>query len=85
MICPFATPLAILSGMPTHLENLITARDQIAQLIVDITANPKPSYSIGSQSVSWSDYLSMLNGQYTELNKTIQALRPYTVISRWKA
>ena len=29
-------------------------------MITEITANPKPSYSIDGQSVQWTDYLKQL-------------------------
>ena len=29
-------------------------------MIADMTANPKPSYSIDGQTVQWSDYLKQL-------------------------
>lgn len=39
---------------------LKTIRSQTLALIAEITANPKPSYSIDGQSVDWSDYLEHL-------------------------
>ena len=29
-------------------------------MIADVTANPKPSYSIDGQTVQWADYLKQL-------------------------
>lgn len=37
-----------------------TIRSQTLALIAEITEQPKPSYTIDGQSVSWSDYLVRL-------------------------
>jgi len=37
-----------------------TIKNQTLTMIAEITANPKPSYSIDGQSVFWSDYLKQL-------------------------
>lgn len=37
-----------------------TIRSQTLALIVEITAQPKPTYTIDGQSVSWTDYLARL-------------------------
>jgi hypothetical protein len=54
--------------MPTILENIQTARENIAATLADITANPKPTYSVDGLSVSWADYFKML----TELDKSLR-------------
>lgn len=64
-------------------DDLGVAIAQIAAQIRDITANPKPSYSINGQSVSWESYLSMLTGQITQLQQAQQSLAgPWQRISR---
>ena len=35
-------------------------KSQTLQMIADVTASPKPTYNIDSQSVQWSDYLKQL-------------------------
>lgn len=37
-----------------------TIKNQTCALIESITLNPKPSYNIDGQMVSWSDYLKQL-------------------------
>jgi len=37
-----------------------TIKSQTLSLIAEMTANPKPSYSIDGQIVQWSDYLKQL-------------------------
>ena len=37
-----------------------TIRSQTLALIAEITAQPKPTYTIDGQSVAWADYLERL-------------------------
>jgi len=46
--------------VPGDQEQLQTIKTQTLALIAQITATPKPSYSIDGQSVSWTDYLAQL-------------------------
>jgi len=46
--------------MPTDAEQLQTIKTQTLALIAELTANPKPSYTVDGQNVSWSDYLARL-------------------------
>ena len=48
--------------MPSDLEQIQTIRSQALALIADITANPKPSYTLDGQSVD------TLNGQALDVN-----------------
>jgi hypothetical protein len=57
---------------PSVLSNLQAAKANVAAILVQITADPKPSYSIDGQSVSWESYFSMLTGKLEALNKLIQ-------------
>lgn len=47
------------------------ARTQILDRIVEITASPKPSYSIDGQSFSWNEYLKTLLEQVKALDEVI--------------
>jgi hypothetical protein len=69
--------------MATYLENLTTARDNVAARLVEITADKKPSYSIDGQSVSWSEYFDTLTKQLDQLNKLINAQNPYFIVSQF--
>jgi hypothetical protein len=65
------------------VDDLSTAINQIAAQIKDITANPKPDYSVNGQSISWASYLSMLTEQITKLQQAQQSIAgPYQRISR---
>lgn len=57
--------------MPSVLDNLITAKANIAAKIAEISANPKPNYSIDGQSISWASYFDMLNSQLGKLDESI--------------
>jgi len=71
--------------MPTPAENIGAAIENIASQIRDITANPKPDYSVNGQSVSWSSYLDMLTRQLDALQKAQQNLAgPYQRITRMR-
>jgi hypothetical protein len=65
------------------VDDLGAAINQIAAQIKDITANPKPDYSVNGQSISWASYLSMLTEQITKLQQAQQSIAgPYQRISR---
>jgi hypothetical protein len=67
------------------VDDLGTAINQIAAQIKDITANPKPDYSVNGQSISWASYLSMLTEQITKLQQAQQSIAgPYQRISRMR-
>ncbi len=42
--------------MPSDVEQLETIRSQALAQLIDLRANPKPSYSIDGQQVSWESY-----------------------------
>lgn len=64
-------------------DDLQTAINQIAAQIKDITANPKPDYSVNGQQVSWASYLQMLTEQIVKLQQAQQSLAgPFQRISR---
>ena len=60
-----AADVDLSTSLQSALENVIL------QLTL-ITANPKPSYSIDGQSVSWESYYAMLLRSIDELRKQIQ-------------
>lgn len=57
--------------MATEAEDLQTALDNVIAKILEISANPKPSYSIDGQSVSWGDYYRMLAQMRKDLKEAI--------------
>lgn len=57
----------------TYVDDLKTARDNVAARLKEITAAPKPSYDIDGQQVSWGDYLAQLTAGLDMLEKKIAA------------
>lgn len=46
--------------MATVLENLAAAEANFTALLVDMSANPKPSYTVGDRTFSWTEYQQFL-------------------------
>lgn len=53
------------------IGTLQLALTNVNNLIASITANPKPSYSINGQSVSWGEYLKQLLDAQADINQKI--------------
>ncbi len=65
------------------LADLQTALQQVDTLIVQMTANPKPTYSVDGVSYSWESYFAMLCTQREKLEVLIvDAGGPYELITR---
>lgn len=60
-----------------ELDDLVAARANIAARLKEITATPKPSYSVDGQSFSWAEYLAELQRSYDNLSKLIGAQSEY--------
>ena len=58
--------------MASYQANLITAKEQVAARLVELSASPKPSYSVDGQSVSWESYFATLTNQLQALEQAIQ-------------
>ena len=58
--------------MPLLYDTLRAQLDQVAALISDLVANPKPDYSIGGKSVSWGAYLGELLRSQKDLMDQLQ-------------
>lgn len=63
----------------SYLESLATARDNFAAKLAEISVDPKPSYSIDGQSVSWTEYYRFLSEQVDKLNAQIAAGEPFEI------
>ena len=53
------------------LDDLTTAKTNIAAQLADMTANPKPSYSVAGRSVSWDEHFRALTEMYEKLMNLI--------------
>ena len=67
--------------MATDAEQIATIKTQTLARIVEITAAPKPSYSIDGQSVSWGDYLAQLQRTLDWCNVQLVAEEPFEIHS----
>lgn len=68
--------------MPTDAEQLALIKSQTLALIQSITVDPKPSYSIDGQTVSWGDYLAQLRGTVAWCDSQSAGSEPFEVRSR---
>lgn len=64
-----------------YLDSVTTIRDQLVAKMVEVSADPKPTYAINGQSVSHSEYFMMLTQQVGEMNKLIAAADPFFIVS----
>lgn len=68
--------------MATVLENLQTSQSNLAKKIAEVTANPKPNYSVDGQSVSHADFLRMLMEELKAVTEAIAYLNPFVIKSQ---
>lgn len=68
--------------MPTDAAQIATIKTQTLAIIATITANPKPSYSIDGQSVSWGDYLRQLQETVKWCNEQAATEEPFEIHSQ---
>jgi hypothetical protein len=57
--------------MATYAENLKTTRDNIAAKLAEMSANPKPNYSIDGVSYSWDQLRMSLSQQLKDVNEML--------------
>jgi hypothetical protein len=65
-----------------YIDDLITARNNFAAKLAAESANPKPTYSIDGQSVSWTEYYKFLSEQVDRLNEQINNGEPFEEVSQ---
>ncbi len=65
--------------MPTDLQQIQTVKTQALAVIADLTANPKPSYEIDGQRVSWNDYLANLRRTIDWCDAKLAAYEPFEI------
>ena len=68
--------------MASDLEQLRAIRSQTLALIARITAEPKPSYALDGQSISWGDYLAKLRVTVDWCERKLAGEEPFEVRSR---
>lgn len=68
--------------MATAAENIDTAITQISALIVEVTVDPKPSYTNQGRTVGWTEYLGVLTDKLAVLQKAKATLSGPGMIMR---
>ena len=68
--------------MPSDLEQLSTIRSQTLAILAEMTANPKPSYTLDGQTVSWGDYLVKLRATVNWCERKLAGCEPFEIHSR---
>lgn len=68
---------------PQTTPTLESIRANILARIAEVTASPKPNYSIDGQQVSWQSYLDSLMKQLDAIDIRINSTQePFEVVSR---
>ena len=63
--------------MPSDAEQIATIKTQTLARIADVTAEPKPNYSIDGQMISWADYLERLQQTVDWCNEKLTGEEPF--------
>jgi hypothetical protein len=74
------------TGVATVAENLATAKANYAAKLAEISADPKPTYSVNGRSISWGEYHKMLLDMISSITDAEQKVAgPIMVVSRGKS
>ena len=68
--------------MPSDLEQLRIIYSQTLAIIAQLTSDPKPSYTVDGQTVSWSDYLAKLQETVDWCEKKLAGQEPFEIHSQ---
>jgi hypothetical protein len=63
-------------------DDLVTARDNAAKMLAEITASPKPSYAVHGHNFSWMEYQSFLVKTVENINRMLAQGQPFEIVSR---
>ncbi len=66
----------------TDREQIETIRSQTLAQIVELRANPKPTYMVDGQTVSWTDYVQSLQKTVDWCDAKLIGLEPFEVQSQ---
>lgn len=64
------------------LSDLQTIESQLITRIKEVTAQPKPSYNIDGQSVSWNQYMESLWKQLKQVQDQINGADPFEEVGQ---
>lgn len=62
--------------------SISTIKTQTLAVIAEITAQPKPTYQIDGQMISWGDYLSQLRNTVDWCNEKLAGETPFEIRSQ---
>jgi len=68
--------------MPSDAEQIATVKTQTLARMAEITAQPKPTYMVDGQMVSWGDYLKQLQRTVDWCNEKLSGEEPFEFQSR---
>jgi hypothetical protein len=68
--------------MPSDFEQIRTIMSQALAIIAELTANPKPTYYIDGQTVSWNDYLKSLQATVDWCERKLAGQEPFEIHSQ---
>jgi len=68
--------------MPTDLDQMQAIKTQTLALIAQITAAPKPTYTIDGQQVAWAEYLAQLRQTVAWCDDQMTRDEPFETQSR---
>ena len=68
--------------MPSDLEQIRTIKSQTLAVIAELTANPKPTYYVDGQTVSWNDYLARLQATVDWCERKLAGEEPFEIRSQ---
>jgi hypothetical protein len=68
--------------MPSDLEQIRTIMSQTLAILAELTANPKPTYYIDGQTVSWNDYLTSLQATVDWCERKLAGQEPFEIRSQ---
>ena len=67
--------------MPSDLEQIRSIKSQTLAVIAELTADPKPTYFIDGQRVSWNAYLKRLRATVDWCEKKLAGEEPFEIRS----
>ena len=68
--------------MPSDQTQIETIKSLVLAQLVELRANPKPTYNLGGQSVSWETYLTSLQRAVDWCDAKLAASEPFEISSR---
>lgn len=68
--------------MATDAANLATIKSNALERLAELSASPKPSYSIDGQQFSWAEYQKLLMDQVAWCDQQLAAETPVEVITQ---